>query len=431
MLTLPLITPRDVSQPPSIIQHNTTQLNPCLQSHELWFGSSNSHRTSTPSYQNQPPSVLNNETHPRHNGGPNANNAAGTVGPNHLSTGENISTLQLEERALRARKNNIASFGYGWIKPAGCSKTMLGMKEEEAEREEALAAAAQEMAAAAAAAAAETGVEEGQEGEGGGEEEGMERDLDDDIPDAEAGEEADADDAEGLVEEGEEGLEEDGLVDEEGFMERDLDDDVPEAYPDDQEDSENALAEEVFDDAEYEAFDEQPDLDDEVPIAGDGAADEDEDEDDEGSDEGMVRDLDDDIPEAAEDVYNPEEEWQHTDTEAEFDDEEDDGDDHSLSFAPNNSLRNSTSSAPRTSLGLPPGPPSIRRDRRSRGLGGRETEAQRRFLQRWSGGGDAFADSSMLADEEDLGASTTSQGSRRSIFGRFARRNGGPRDSFD
>ena len=213
-------------------------------------------------------------------------------------------------------------------------------------------------------------------------------------------------------------------------MERDLDDDIPEAYPDDQEDSENALAEEdeeVFNDAEYEDFDDQPDLDDEVPVAGDGAADED---DDEASDEGMVRDLDDDIPEAAEDVYNPEEEWQHTDTEAEFDDDDDD-DGHSLSFAPSNSLRNSTSSAHRTSLGLPPAPPSIRRDRRSRGLGGRETEAQRRFLQRWSGGGDAFADSSMLADEEDLRASTTSQSSRRSIFGRFARRNGGPRDSFD
>ena len=68
-----------------------------------------------------------------------------------------LSSLLLEERALRARKNNIASFGYSWIRPAGCPKTMLGMKEEEAEREEALAAAAAERAAAAAAA--EVGVD--------------------------------------------------------------------------------------------------------------------------------------------------------------------------------------------------------------------------------------------------------------------------------
>ena len=48
---------------------------------------------------------------------------------------------------MRSRKQNIASFGYSWIKPAGCAKTMLGMKEEEAEREEALAAQAAEMGA--------------------------------------------------------------------------------------------------------------------------------------------------------------------------------------------------------------------------------------------------------------------------------------------
>lgn len=121
--------------------------------------------------------------------------------------GNSLSSLQLEERALHARKNNIASFGYSWIKPAGCSKTMLGMKEEEAEREEALAAAAAEMAAAAAAAA-DPGLDEfGNPMHDQTDDTGMERDLDDDIPDA---------DADGLVEEGEEGLEEDEDVDEEG-----------------------------------------------------------------------------------------------------------------------------------------------------------------------------------------------------------------------
>ena len=239
----------------------------------------------------------------------------------------------------------------------------------------------------------------------------MERDLDDDIPDAEVDVDADG---EGLVEEGEEGLEEDDLGDEEGYMERDLDDDVPEAYPDDQDDS--GLVEGDEYDVQYEDFDNQPDLDDDIPAAGgDGAGEEEEEI--LSDEEGMGRDLDDDVPQAAEDGLNQEEEWQHTDSEAEFDD---DDDIEGPSFTANSSnFRTSTSST----RGLPP-PPSLPRGR------GRETEAQRRFLQRWSGGGDAFADSSMLVDEEDFRASTTSHASRRSLFGRFSRRNGGPRDSF-
>lgn len=294
---------------------------------------------------------------------------------------------------------------------------MLGMKEEEAEREEAMAAAAQEMAAAAAAAAAEEATGPGQDGEEEDEEEGMERDLDDDIPDADRNGEVDVD---GLVEEGEEGFGDDDFGDEEEYMERDLDDDVPEAYPDNRDDSENGLVEaEDYEEGQFDYFDDQPDLDANIPTGGDGAAEGGEEEGIISDGEGMAHDLDDDIPEAAENGSNQGEEWQHTDTEAEFDDEDDD---QSL-FAPN-SLRNSTSSVLRSS-GLPP-PPSIGRPR------GRETEAQRRFLQRWSGGGDSLADSSsMMLDEEDLRASMASQMSRRSLYGRFARRNGGPRDSFD
>ncbi|PYI30983.1 hypothetical protein BP00DRAFT_344812 [Aspergillus indologenus CBS 114.80] len=341
--------------------------------------------------------------------GPNRRN-----GSNHPSTGRGLSassgnmlsSLLLEERALRARKNNIASFGYSWIKPAGCPKTMLGMKEEEAEREEALAAAAAEMAAAAAAA--EAGMDDfgGQtqdtmDGEGMQDDTGMERDLDDDIPDA---------DADGLVEEGEEGLEEEGVVDEdeEGYMERDLDDDIPEAFSGYDDDDEEDL------DEENEGFDDQPDLDADIPSAAEEGYD---DDDDMSENAAMGRDLDDDIPEADNDHYaqGEEEEWQHTDTDAEFDDEED------VSFAQDpftQSLRASTSSRG----GLPPVP--MRRER--------ETEAQRRFLQRWSGGGDAFDTSSMLVDEEDLRASIASQASRRSVFSRFPRRRmGGPRDSLE
>ncbi|OJJ73015.1 hypothetical protein ASPBRDRAFT_54782 [Aspergillus brasiliensis CBS 101740] len=375
MLSLPLITPRD--------------------SHELWFGSSQPYRSSS---QNQP-SAGETQPHARRNG-PTALGGRASA----AASGNMLSSLLLEERALRARKNNIASFGYSWIRPAGCPKTMLGMKEEEAEREEALAAAAAERAAAAAAA--EVGVdgldEFGGQTQGtldgdGQDDTGMERDLDDDIPDA---------DADGLIEEGEEGLEEEDVVDEGEYMERDLDDDIPEAFPDDDDLEEEDL------DEENDEFDNQPDLDNDIPSAAE------EDYDDEGMSEGeedMGRDLDDDIPEAVEDRSEQEEEWQHTDTDAEFDDEED------VSFSQDpftQSFRASTTS----SRGLPP---PIRRER--------ETEAQRRFLQRWSGGGDAFDTSSMLVDDEDLRASLTSQGSsRRSFFSRFPRRRmGGPRDSLE
>ncbi|KAE8145570.1 Apc15p protein-domain-containing protein [Aspergillus avenaceus] len=372
MLSLPLLTPRD--------------------SHELWFGSSQLYRSSAQHSlsHNEPQGDL-------HRNGSNTSNGRVFLAP--TTSGSTLSSLLLEERALRARKNNIASFGYSWIKPAGCAKTMLGMKEEEAEREEALAAAAAEMAATAAAAEAGG---DGTDGFGTQHDEvqddtGMERDLDDDIPDA---------DAEGLVEEGEEGLEDEGAADEEGYMERDLDDDIPEAYPDEYDDDDR-----VVDSGEEneEYFDNQPDLDDEIPSASEI------DDELEGISEGdMGRDLDDDVPEAAEDRSEQEDEWQHTDTDAEFDDE----DDVSFSHDPfTQSLRASVTS----SRGLPPAP-----------VRPRETEAQRRFLQRWSGGGDVFDTSSMLVDEDDLRASVTSQGSRRSFLSRFPRRRtGGSRDNIN
>lgn len=253
---------------------------------------------------------------------------------------------------------------------------MLGMKEEEAEREEALAAAAAEMAAASTAVDAGDGINEfaAQEQDpmdaDAHEDTGIERDLDDDIPDA---------DAEGLVEDGEEALEEED-VDEEGYMERDLDDDIPERLE------------------EEGDFDDQPDLDDEIPVAAD----------DENMSEGMARDLDDDIPEAAESGSVQEGEWQHTDSEAELDDDDDDP------FAEDFWARRSSGRG----VPLPP----LRREI--------ETEAQRRFIQRWSGGGDAFDSSSMVVDEDDLRASIASHSSLRSGFDRL-RRSRGPRNSFN
>ncbi|KAL3466575.1 Apc15p protein-domain-containing protein [Aspergillus heterothallicus] len=393
MLSLPLLTPRD--------------------SHDLWFGPRiPQNHLNESSQSSNPTSATQAHAQNRRNGtlqyrNGNTNTQAGGGGGSNPS--DTLASLILEERALRARKNNIASFGCSWIKPAGCPKTMLGMKEEEAERAEAAAAADAEFAAAAAAAAAGGG---GMDDEGE-EETGMERDLDADIPDAE--EEVDEDDGEeGLVEDGEEGLEEDEGVDEEEYMERDLDDDIPEEFAD-------------YDEDDEEDFDNQPDLDDEIPSADDRVEYMSELEHEEEEEE--ARDLDDDIPEAepAED-----EEWQHTDTDAEFDEEEDEA-----SFA-HHPFRTSTASSAR---GLPPVRERVR-----------ETEAQRRFLQRWSGGGDAFDTSSMsmsmMVDEydhdhrndhgRDLRASLASQTSRRSsgagsIFGRFPRRRGRtiPRDSLE
>ncbi|KAL2787859.1 Apc15p protein-domain-containing protein [Aspergillus keveii] len=400
MFSLPLLTPRD--------------------SHDLWFGprTPQPHLTE-PSQSSNPTSAAHAQAQNRRHGtsqyraGSTATHGGGGGGiPSALNPSDTLASLILEERALRARKNNIASFGCSWIKPAGCPKTMLGMKEEEAEREEAAAAADAEFAAAAAAAAAAGGEGMDEDGEEG--ETGMERDLDADIPDAE--EEGEGEE-EGLVEDGEEGLEEDEGVDEEEYMERDLDDDIPEEYPD-------------YDDDDEEDFDNQPDLDDEIPSADEGVEymSELEHEEEEGEEE---RDLDDDIPEA--EGPGEEEEWQHTDTDAEFDDEEDE-----VSFA-QHPFRTSTASS--SARGLPPVRERVR-----------ETEAQRRFLQRWSGGGDAFDTStmsmSMMVDEydhdhhndhgRDLRASLASQTSRRSsggtsVFGRFPRRRGRmiPRDSLE
>ncbi|OJJ44170.1 hypothetical protein ASPZODRAFT_18938 [Penicilliopsis zonata CBS 506.65] len=371
MLSLPLITPRD--------------------SYELWFGSSQPYRSSQNQHTHEPTQL---HGHARRNAPATPLQSRTLISSTTPSS--SLSALLLEERALRARKQNISSFGYSWIRPAGCAKTMLGMKEEEAEREEALATAAAEMAAAAAAVAADDN--DGTNELDGQDTNPMERDLDEDIPDA---------DAEGLIEEGEEDLEDEDVIDEEEFMERDLDDDIPEAFPDDEDD----------DDEEDDEEDDEDDRDfDEIPVAEDNMS------------EDMARDLDDDIPEAEEEDDSDDEEdddgeeeeeeeegegegggrheevedeWQHTDTDEEFDEDD--------SFAMNPFRTSTTSSRG----GLPP-PPSLRRPR--------ETDAQRRFLDRWSGGGDSFDTSGMLIDEDDLRASLASRGNQSNRFRRHRRR---------
>ncbi|EGC48128.1 conserved hypothetical protein [Histoplasma capsulatum var. duboisii H88] len=302
------------------------------------------------------------------------------------SSADSLATLLLEEHALQVRKQNIAAFGYAWIKPAGCSKTMLGVREEEAEREE---------GAAAAAAEAEAGMDFGADGAdlvgGGGEEEGedgetFERNLDDDIPDADADgegeDEAEEGDVEGLVEEGEEGLEEGDVL-----MERDLDDEVPdgfgiddEEHGDDEDEDEDEDEDDEDEDGDY--FDNQPDLDDDIPsapLSASGLRDE--------EDSMMERDLDADIPSLAEDGIAQQQQWEHTDTDEDDEDDEEEDEEDAYATAdmevdthasPAYRFHSSSSAMPASSIpDLHPNSSFVRR----------ETEAESQFLRRWGGGG--------------------------------------------
>ena len=146
--------------------------------------------------------------------------------------------LRLDENAVAIRRANIRRFGAGWLRPPGVGKTMQGLWDERAERDEAEAAAQREMALAEAQAAAEA-MASGEQTEGGEGERQVEHDLDDDIPEAEdegaewpsSDEEDDAlpmNEIDGDF--GPDGVTQsivgDGVGD---ALDRDLDDDVPEA----------------------------------------------------------------------------------------------------------------------------------------------------------------------------------------------------------
>lgn len=104
-----------------------------------------------------------------------------------------LAQLIADENAIEQRKQNIRRFGAGWIRPPGIAKTYQATMDEIAEREEQemLArrdAQMQELAnAQEMEARRQQGLDEGEDVDGGGEgDEGMgERDLDDDVPEAE------------------------------------------------------------------------------------------------------------------------------------------------------------------------------------------------------------------------------------------------------
>ncbi|KAM5463983.1 hypothetical protein MauCBS54593_007159 [Microsporum audouinii] len=367
--SLPLIEPRD--------------------SHTLWYSSSYTGRSVANSSQNG----TTNGQHPQ-SGRRNARSTT-TATPLFSASFDPLSALLLEERALKLRKQNIASFGYSWIRPAGFPKTMMGIREEEMECEEGVGAGVGEgdveeeefMEGIEGGEGVGMGLD-GQGGAGEGEEgdAGMERDLDGDIPDGDV-------EGFGLVEEGEEGYEdEEGEFpddEEEGMMERDLDDDVPEALnggsdddDDDDDDEEEGSEEEEEEDGDRDGYDDTSEVRTPARITpGD-------------SHMMMERDLDGSVPDAPQETPSRQQEWEHTDSDEDvYDDDDDDEEEEDDTDVENSRL--SLASLPRGAI--PRLTPSAPR---------RETEAERLFLERWGGNDDSIDfDSSGMLPENPLSIS--------------------------
>lgn len=143
--------------------------------------------------------------------------------PHAMQPRSQLAMLAYDERVIAQRKLAIQMYGYSWLKPAGCLKTMLGRREEEIEREE----VEKQLRDAEMQERAQAEMEEAQRqaqldeqrsreldgevvaGEG-------ERDLDEDVPDA---------DNTGIFDEDEDEEDDDYGADED---EVDLDADIPE-----------------------------------------------------------------------------------------------------------------------------------------------------------------------------------------------------------
>ncbi|KEF63688.1 uncharacterized protein A1O9_01666 [Exophiala aquamarina CBS 119918] len=251
----------------------------------------------------------------------------------------------------------IAMYGYGWLKPAGCAKTMLGRREEEVEREEVERQLREVEMQERAAQEADEQERQARLAETGEPEEG--RDLDEDIPDMD-GEDGLEDDDDEVDLDGEI-PDMDGEEDEEG-MDGDLDDEIPEADDDENDDDDDPMSPDPDGTDSNWVYDSrrEPDTDDEmhnahasspgnhrnrrsdrfrhgtaivagvrVPVPGseydydereaeelaNAMLDEDEIFDQEDEDEmALERDLDDDVPEAGGESEGG---WEHTDTELE------------------------------------------------------------------------------------------------------------------
>lgn len=314
------------------------------QSHSLWYTSSRNPLASAPPYapDGYPTSQQHQQQHQQPQDGPGGVSPNGANGYHHrrgahLLERTQLARLRADELNMERRRQNVVNFGSTWLKPPGVSKTLHQLREERREVEEHQEAMrreqlAQELAEAEAAGAG--GVDGGLNAPEGGDEDGVmddvqldgARDLDEDIPEADAadfGMGSDEDD-----EEEDEDSDEDEDEDEE-------EDDGPEQRAERTQRELMAQRMRAADDAFRESLARGPDgpsyygADDEVDeehqaqmiqeddVVGHG------DDGDGGLD--MDADLDDDIPEAEDDGY------EHTDSEDDVTSSE--ADQGELSFA--------------------------------------------------------------------------------------------------
>jgi Apc15p protein len=153
--------------------------------------------------------------------------------PSSLRNPNSLYNLQLDEAAISSRKAAISTYGYSWLRPAGVAKTMLGRREEEAEKDEMERQMREqeemelEMGRVEELTRQARLAEQQQQEQGHGQ--GVQqRNLDDDIPDADAQAQAEA----------------------EAEADADLDDEIPDADADAEAD--NTFSDEDEDDVEGE-----------------------------------------------------------------------------------------------------------------------------------------------------------------------------------
>ncbi|KAI9748618.1 MAG: hypothetical protein M1835_001752 [Candelina submexicana] len=221
--SLPLITPHDA--------------------HLLWYTPSTTNTTTSPSFLEPHPTTTtyNNNNNPNP---PPPHHPPRRPNPNNNTTRSRLAQVQHSRHLLTQRKQNIRRFGSTWIRPPGVGKTYQAMMDEAAEREEQVAEAERELRLLEEQEAAEEeeaeamGMGMGALEEGGGEVGMGERDLDEDVPEAGEGEEEGGEEGFSGEEEvggdGDEGVLGEGVGDGVGGIggegvDRDLDEDVPEA----------------------------------------------------------------------------------------------------------------------------------------------------------------------------------------------------------
>ncbi|KAK6955231.1 hypothetical protein Daesc_002862 [Daldinia eschscholtzii] len=313
-------------------------------SHSLWYTSSRNPLSSSFAYDASPQQLQQQQQQQQQQessaGGPHgANNHRRGA---HLVERSPLARLRADEQNLERRRLNVANFGSAWLKPPGIPKTLHQLREERREAEEHQEALRREQLAqelAEAEAAGVNTVDAGLDAQG---DDGVmddvqldgARDLDEDIP------EADADFGVGSDEDDEDEDEDDSDDD----SDEEEDDDSDDSDDDDEDDAEQRAAHaqqqliaqqmrqanDAFResgahgrDSNYYGVDDEVDDEDQAQMI---------EEDDlighgDGADMDMDADLDDDIPEAEDGGY------EHTDSEAEMSSDEGDDDQPELSFA--------------------------------------------------------------------------------------------------